>query len=145
MKILCVDLMVIRDTWYDMISSSITKTSTADYQMKYEKILKDFVYSADGHYFYFDVDIAEIANNTQLKKLTAKVLTDDTNTQLKGINPYMEIGLLGDLGITFDLEIVLNDTALVADDSNRIYACEEMEALLADKPSKYEETIKTKI
>ena len=144
-KILCVDLMVIRDTWYDMISSSITKTSTQDYTMKYEKILKDFVYSEDGHYFYFDVDIAEIANNTQLKKLTAKILTDDTNTQLKGINPYMEIGLLGSLGITFDLEIVLNDTALVADDSNRLYACEEMEALLADKPSKYEETIKTKI
>ena len=144
-KILCVDLMVIRDTWYDMINSSITKTSTADYQMKYEKILKDFVYSADGHYFYFDVDIAEIANNTQLKKLTAKVLTDDTNTQLKGINPYMEIGLLGSLGITFDIEIVLSDASKIADDTNRLYDCETIEALLADKPSKYEETIKTQI
>ena len=144
-KILCVDLMVIRDTWYDMISSSITKTSTADYQMKYEKILKDFVYSADGHYFYFDVDIAEIANNTQLKKLTAKILTDESNTQLKGINPYMEIGLLGSLGITFDLEIDLADASTVADDTNRLYDCEAIEALLADKPSKYEETIKTQI
>ena len=144
-KILCVDLMVIRDTWYNMISSSITKTSTQDYTMKYEKILNDFVYSADGHYFYVDVDIAEIANNPQLKKLTAKVLTDDTNTQLRGINPYMEIGLLGDIGISFDLEIVLADTSLVADDTNRLYDCEEIEALLADKPSKFEETIKTKI
>ena len=144
-KILCVDLMVIRDTWYDMISSSITKTSTENYQMKYEKILKEFVYSAEGHYFYFDVDIAEIANNTQLKKLTAKILTDDTNTQLRGINPYMEIGLLGSLGITFDLEIVLSDASVTADDTNRLYDCEQIEALLADKPSKYEETIKTKI
>ena len=57
----------------------------------------------------------------------------------------MEIGLLGSLGITFDLEIDLADASTVADDTNRLYDCEAIEALLADKPSKYEETIKTKI
>ncbi len=144
MKILCEDIFCLRGWILDIVNDSLNKSSMSSHQMKYEKILKDFVYSESGHYFYFDIDLAEIANNTQMKKLTAKVITDETNTQLKGINPYLEIGLLGSIGLTLDIELTLKDASVELTEANRLVALEAFEQRMAPYASGYNVTTKTR-
>lgn len=130
LQILCYDVLGLSDTVLDAINKSVNKNSE-NYQMKYENILNDFVYSSSGHYFYFDINLAKIANNSQLGNLTVKILTDDSNTVLTGLNAHLAINLTSVLGINITLKLQLADSSLVADDSNNLIALDEFEARMA--------------
>lgn len=140
LMILCKDVICLNDTWVNLISDKIKKTSTEDYQMKYENILNGFLYSQTGHYFYFDINLAEIANNDQLAKFTLKVRTDNSNTNLVGLDVNLVIELLGDVGLAITAGIDLADCSLVADDTNNLVALDEFEARMASYASGYEYT-----
>ena len=130
LQILCYDCLGLSDTVLNAINNSVNKNSE-NYQMKYENILNDFIYSPTGHYFYFDINLAEIANNSQLGNLTLKVLTDDSNTVLTGLNAHLAISLTDAIGLNITLKLQLADSSLVADDSNNLVALDEFEARMA--------------
>ena len=138
--ILCKDVLCLNDTFMDLITSSIEKNNDPNYQMKYENILNGFLYSPSGHYFYFDINLAEIANNDQLSKFTVKVRTDSSCTNLVGLDINLIISFLGDEGIALTASLDLADCAEVADASNNLTALDTFEARLATKASGYEET-----
>ena len=143
MKILCEDVFVLRSWILNRVNNSMNENSAKNHKMKYENILNDFVYSESGHYFFFDVNLAEIANNSQMKKFTVKVLTDESNTQLKGINPYLEIGLLGSIGLTVDIALTLEDASIELTEANRLVAAEAFETRMAAYASGYNVTTET--
>ena len=62
LQILCYDCLGLSDTVLNAINKSVNKNSE-NYQMKYENILNDFIYYKTGPYFYFDINLEEIANN----------------------------------------------------------------------------------
>ena len=72
-----------------------------------------------------------------------KVLTDNSNTQLQGINAYMEIGLLGSIGLSLDVELTLNDASVELTEANRLTALEAFETRMAPYASGYNVTTKT--
>lgn len=139
-NILLRDVVVLKSFYMNQISNAINKSSSNDYQMKYENILKDFKYAPEGHYFYFDINLAEIANNEQLTEFTLKVNTDDSNEQLVGINVKLGVSLIAGISINVQLDLELADASLVANDSNRLYAQEEFEERLINEESKYTHT-----
>ena len=138
--ILCEDVICLNDTWVSLIESKIKKTNNEDYQMKYENILNGFLYSKTGHYFYFDINLAEIANNDQLSKFTVKVRTDASDTNLVGLDVNLIVSFLGDEGIALTASLDMADCSLVADDSNNLVALDEFETRMSSYASKYEYT-----
>ena len=138
--ILCKDVICLNDTWVDLIAGKIQKTNDENYQMKYENILNGFLYSKTGHYFYFDINLAEIANNEQLSKFTVKVRTDASDTNLVGLDVNLIVSFLGDEGIALTASLDLADCSLVADQSNNLVALDEFEARMASYASGYEYT-----
>lgn len=138
--ILCRDVICLNDTWINLISDKIKKTSTDGYQMKYENILNGFLYSPSGHYFYFDINLAEIANNDQLAKFTLKARTDSSNTNLVGLDVNLVIEFLGDVGLSLTVGLDLADCNLVADTSNNLVAVDEFESRMSSYSSGYEYT-----
>ena len=138
--ILCEDVICLNDTWVSLIESKIQKTNNEDYQMKYENILNGFLYSKTGHYFYFDINLAEIANNDQLSKFTVKVRTDASDTNLVGLDVNLIVSFLGDEGIALTASLDMADCSLVADDSNNLVALDEFETRMSSYASKYEYT-----
>ena len=145
LDILCGDVLCLNDTIMKTINDSIEKNNDPNYKMKYENILNDFAYSKSGHFFYFDINLAEIANNDQMKSFTVNVLTDNTDTNLTGINAALSIGLLGSLSINLTLNLTLSDCSLVADASNNLVALDAFEARMAEYPIGYKNTIDTVI
>ena len=138
--ILCEDVICLNDTWVSLIESKIQKTNNEDYQMKYENILNGFLYSKTGHYFYFDINLAEIANNDQLSRFTVKVRTDASDTNLVGLDVNLIVSFLGDEGIALTASLDMADCSLVADDSNNLVALDEFETRMSSYASKYEYT-----
>ena len=145
LDILCGDILCLKELWLNMINDAVNKNSGEDYQMKYENILNDFLYAKNGHYFYFDINLAEIANNKQLESFTAKILTDDSDTNLTGVNANLSIALTKDLSIVISLDLRLSDCSLIADSSNNLTALDAFEERLSSKECGYKETFKTRI
>lgn len=123
MQILLKDVMGTVDTTYSLIGNSINNND--DYQIPYEKILKDFKYNASEDNFFFDLDIAALSGNDDLKSLTITARTDEDDTQLVGADVHLGIKVL--VTITLDLKIDLVDRAEVADESNRLTYLEAFE------------------
>ncbi len=121
LQILLKDVVGAKDSIMNMIENSATSDKGA--QIHYEKILKDFIYNATDHYFFFDIDIAALANNDRLTALTLKVKTDNSNEQLVGLDAHLGISV--GLTINVDLNLNIADRNLVADDSNRITDLED--------------------
>lgn len=141
LQILLGDVIGLRETFMNQINDAISEHNDPDYQMKYEKILKDFIYNETGHYFYFDVDLAEIANNDDLKEFNAVIHTDDTNVNLTGVGVNLEVELVNaslfSISISVSADIQLADCSLVADDSNRLWTQEAVEQSMANEVSGY--------
>ena len=145
LEILCGDVLCLSDTLMNEITKAVNKTAGDEsYQMKYENILNDFLYSKTGHYFWFDINLAEIANNDQLKTFTVKVLTDDSDTQLTGLKANLSIVLAKVLGseisIKISLTLTLADSALVADVSNNLTTLDAFESRMSGYESSYKNT-----
>lgn len=131
--ILCSDVLCLSDKIMEKIHESMASTSSdANYQMKYENILKNFVYSEAGHYFLIDLNLAELANNPQLSNLALKVFTDNSNTNLTGLDLNLGVSLLGNIGIRIGASITLVDKALKADETNKITTLEDWLAIHED-------------
>ena len=141
LQILLGDVIGLRETFMNQINDAISEHDDPDYQMKYEKILKDFIYNETGHYFYFDVDLAEIANNDDLKEFNAVIHTDDTNVNLTGVGVNLEVELVNaslfSISISVSADIQLADCSLVADDSNRLWTQEAVEQSMENEVSGY--------
>ena len=129
--ILCEDVLGLNSLVMSIIKSKVNSSNNEDYQMKYENILNDFLYSPSGHYFFFDINLVELTNNEQLETLNVKVLTDDSNTNLTGANVNLGIALGIGLGIRIELQLNLADCNLVADSSNDLVGLNEFEARMA--------------
>lgn len=142
LQILLGDTIGVKSTYMNLINDAIEKNQDDSYQMKYEKILKDFAYSKTGHYFYFDLDVAEMANNDQLSELSAMIYTDNTDVNLTAVNAKLGVDLTV-ITINVTLDLSLADSSLVADNSNRLTAQEAFTASLADKQSGYTHTTET--
>ena len=132
LTILCDDVLCLSTLINNKIKDAVNKTDTENYQMKYENILNNFVYSKSGHYFYFDINLAEIANNEQLTGLTVKVLTDDSDTTLTGLNANLTIKLNAVISFVISIDLQLADCSLVADESNNLTALDAFEARMAN-------------
>lgn len=145
LDILCGDVLCLKDTWLDMINDSIEKNNNPNYKMKYENILRSFAYSKSGHYFEFDINLAEIANNDQLEKLFVRVHTDNTDTNLVGCDVDLKISLLGDLAIVLSLKLELADCSKVADSSNNLTELDAFEARMSGYADGYKTTTDSKI
>lgn len=128
LSILCEDVLCLSNLINNKIKDAVNKTDTENYQMKYENILNDFVYSKSGHYFFFDINLAELANNEQLTGLTVKVYTDDSDTVLTGLNANLTIKLNSVISFVISLDLTLADSSLVADESNNLVALDVFEA-----------------
>ncbi|MCH5172019.1 MAG: hypothetical protein J1F31_04275 [Erysipelotrichales bacterium] len=116
LNILLQDVLGANDTIMNLIERSTNDGNNG--QMKYEKILKNFIYNADGNYFFFDIDIGELAKNNQLTSLTLKVRTDDSDEQLVGVDVHLGVSV--GITINIDLSLDIADRAEVADSSNAI-------------------------
>ncbi len=143
LDILLGDIICLSDFWMDQIAGKLNSSNDDSYQMKYESILRDFAYSASGHYFYFDINLAEIANNEQLSELTVKILTDDTNTTLTGAYVNLGINLTSLIALNVSLDLVLADCSLVADSSNNLVALDAFEQRMSSFESGYKTTTDT--
>lgn len=143
LQILLGDIIGLRKTFMNQINDAISEHDDPNYQMKYEKILKDFAYNKEGHYFYFDVDLAEIANNTDLKSFNATIFTDSSDMNLTGVAVDLKVelvdALLFSISISVSANIQLADSALVADDSNRLTALDTAEAYMSSRSSGWTE------
>ena len=128
LNILLQDVMGLSDTIMNMIDRSTG--GNEETQMHYEKILKNFMYNANEHYFFFDIDIGELAKNKQLSNLTLKVRTDNSNEQLVGLDAHL--GIAVGITINIDLSLDIADRAEVADDSNKIVPLETFMAAHAN-------------
>lgn len=144
-EILCGDVLCLSDSIMEKINESVNKGNDEAYQMKYENILNYFIYSASGHYFYFDINLAELANNEQLETLTVKVLTDNSNTSLTGLNANLTVKLTSVLSLVVSLNLTLADCSPIADSSNNLTALDAYEARLSDKEFGYKLTNETQI
>lgn len=120
LTVLLQDALGLNDTAMNLITKSTEKSE--GHQIRYEKILKNFIYNANSHYFFFDIDLAEIANNDQLTNFTLKVKTDNSNTELRGLDVHLGISVLVTLNL--DISLDLADRNEVADDTNKITALE---------------------
>ncbi len=123
LKILLQDVMGINDTYFNYIEQSTNDNS--NYQIPYEKVLKDFKYNESDHNFYFDLDIEALSGNSDLKTLTVTARADESNTQLTGVD--VNLGIKVGISITLALSINLTDKSEVADDSNRLTDLETFE------------------
>ncbi len=125
LKILLQNVMGFNDTVYGWIDSSANENE--NYQIPYEKILKDFKYNEAEHNFYFDLDIEALSGNSDLDSLTITARADASNIQLVGVDVHLGIKV----GINISLDLSLNlkdDSSLVADDSNRLTNLESFES-----------------
>ena len=145
LDILCGDVLCLEDLIMNQINKAIDKNNDPDRKMKYENILEDFVYSPSGNYFYFDINLAEIANNEQLSSFTVKVLTDDSDTNLTGAYVKLTVDLIGSISIVLTLDLELADCALVADASNNLTALDAYEQRLSSFADGYKNTTDTVI
>ncbi|MCH5179806.1 MAG: hypothetical protein J1F32_01150 [Erysipelotrichales bacterium] len=116
LNILLQDVMGANDTLMNLIERSANNKE--DRQMQYEKILKNFIYNANENYFFFDIDIGELAKSDQLTSLTLKVRTDDSDEQLVSLDAHL--GIAVGITINIDLSLDIADRAEVADSSNAI-------------------------
>ena len=140
LDILCGDILCLSDTIMNEINKSVNKTKDENYQMKYENILNDFLYSKSGHYFYFDINLAEIANNDQLSSFTVKVLTDNSDTSLTGLNVKLTVKLTSLLSLVLNVDLTLADCSLVADASNNLTALDAFESRMSGYAVGYKTT-----
>ena len=140
LDILCGDILCLSDSIMSQINESVNKTKDENYQMKYENILNDFLYSKSGHYFYFDINLAEIANNDQLSSFTLKVLTDNSDTVLTGLNVKLIVKLTSLLSLVLSVDLTLADSSLVADSSNNLTALDAFETRMSGYAVGYKTT-----
>ena len=143
LEILLGDVVCLSDTFMDMINGKLNSSNDSSYQMKYENILNDFLYSKSGHYFYFDINLAEVANNDQLSSFNVKILTDNSDTTLTGVNVNLCVNLTSIIALNVSLDLNLADCSLVADDNNNLTALDAFEARMAEHESGFKLTTRT--
>lgn len=102
LEILLGDILGMKSTYLNLIEKSTSNSESS--QIHYEKLLNDFVYNKASSYFYFDINIAELAHDDSLTLLTAKVYSDSTTNQLTGLDVHMTISV----GLKIQLDLSLN-------------------------------------
>ena len=104
LNILMSDVLGLSDTYLNLIEDSTSNTETA--QIEYEKLLNDFVYNEINHYFYFDINLAELANDEALSLFTIKIYSDAATNSLTGMDVHLtvSVGLKIDIDFSLDFE-----------------------------------------
>ena len=124
LTILLKDVIGLSDTIMEAVDSSENNSSESK-QIKYEKILQDFQYNKQDHFFAFDIDMNAIANTNDLfTSTTVKILTDETDTTLEGLQAHLGLSV----GIKINADITLNfedDRSVELTDANRLILMEE--------------------
>ena len=117
-NILCEDVLYMGSLVMDQIENA---TSNSGGQIQYEKVLNDFAYTktSNSHYFYIDLNLAEIAHNDQLTSCVVKVYSDDTTNQLTGINAKLIVDI-SILNITLNIDLSVADKEVDANENNRL-------------------------
>ena len=116
LEILLKDVLGLSDTMYNLVGN-LSKDESE--QIHYEEILNSFVYNEKDGYFFFDINIAEIAHSTSLKSLTLKVYALDS--QLTGLDVNLSISVLISIKVDMTLSLVEKD---VLKESNRLTEAE---------------------
>ena len=145
LDILCGDILCLNDLILNQINNAVAENNDPNRKMKYENILNDFVYSPSGHYFFFDINLAEIANNEQLSSFTLKVFTDNTDTNLTGASVKLTVDLFLNISIVLTIELDLADCSLIADASNNLTALDAYEQRMSSYADGYKNTSDTQI
>ena len=116
MYYLCEFVMGLRSWVMDQIQSSNT---SANGQIRYETILKDFYYKEQGSYFFIDINIAELAQNPDLQSLTVKVRVNSETAMLSGldINLNISVGITIKISASLDLVDVGSEVDLTVMDT----------------------------
>ena len=124
LTVLLSDVIGLGDTLMNAVNSSNLSSGESS-QIKYEDILQDFQYNKKDHYFEFDVDMNAVANTNGLFTSTKlKVLTDNTDTTLEGLEAHLGISI----GIKINADLTLNfedDRSIALTEENRLIALEQ--------------------
>ncbi|MFA7032148.1 MAG: hypothetical protein WC201_01110 [Bacilli bacterium] len=102
LNILMSDVLGLSDTYLNLIEDSTSSAETA--QIEYEKLLNDFVYNETSHYFYFDINLAELANDEALSLFTIKIYSDAVSNSLTGMDVHLTVSV----GLKIDIDFSLN-------------------------------------
>ncbi len=117
LEIFVIDILGVSEGMMNTIGSL---AKNENHTIHYEKILKNFIYNEASSYFYFDIDIADLAGSNSLKSLTLKVHT--ANNELKKVEIDLSISVL--ITIKVGLDITLVDREKDLNDGNRLTALE---------------------
>lgn len=115
LDVLCGKVLGLRSTWMDMIAGSSSSSS----QMHYEKLLNDFNYNEEQGYFLIDLNISELAQNSDLESLIIKIYENKETKTLSALGINLNISV----GITIKIEAMLsmtNNTSIELTEDNRL-------------------------
>src|SRR5574344_1828277 len=101
---LCYGVLGLNSTIMDSIQKS--SSSSENNQIHYEKILNDFNYDKNNNFFYFDINLADIANNEDLSSFIVKVYTNSDKTMLSSLNIHLGVSVGITIKVDADLKFV---------------------------------------
>lgn len=102
LTILMSDVLSLSDTILNMVEKSTSSSETS--QIEYEKLLNDFVYNKASNYFYFDINLAELANDESFSSFTVKIYEDPEKALLTGLDVHLTISV----GLTINIDMSLD-------------------------------------
>jgi len=106
LEILLSDVLSCSSTIMNLITDS-DDTSSESTQMHYEELINDFQYNEEDQFFYIDLNLAEIAQNTMFTACTAKIYSDKETSLLTGVSANVTLNLsLIKIGLGLDLQFV---------------------------------------
>ena len=105
----------------DLITSSVERSENnkdENYQIPYEKILKNFKYDKDNQFFFISADVGKLANSSELKDVDLWIYDDLSTNELTGLKANLDVKV----GITIKiaLDLTLADHQKEATDENKI-------------------------
>ncbi len=105
----------------DLITGSVEKSENnkdENYQIPYEKILKNFKYDKDNQFFFISADVGALANSKELKDVDLWIYDDLSTNELTGLKANLDIKV----GITIKiaLDLTLADHQKEATEDNKI-------------------------
>lgn len=115
LDVLCGKVLGLKSTWMDMIAGSSSTSS----QIHYEKLLNDFNYNEEKGYFLVDLNISELAQNSDLESLIVKIYENKQTKTLSALGINLNISV----GITIKIEAMLSmtdNTSIELNESNRL-------------------------
>ena len=122
------DVMGVSSTFMDLFSEL---NLSSDEQIRYEKILTAFVYNKVDHFFYFEINMPEIAHTNSIEPLYLTVNTNEDDTELNGITATMNISLSA-IKLSINLNVELLDAEEELTEANRLSKLESFLTLYTD-------------